>query len=1230
RSLNARMRSVREKEKLSLLLAAAIPDPAKLLFHLSTTPRLSEESDHDSESDREGAADEGVEGWMEKREDEGRRRARNGEAEGLDWLSDCIIESWGGLEYVALARSSSVALLGRRGDGLSILFAKPMPMEVGEEISSILLMGVGSRRVSGSIDGIILLVGTSDGRLSLLSESSALLFAHRFVHSPITAMRTTNENVLLISEHEMVQIDRKSLYTLVSEARKMNGGKKRVELDFTVLNRLSGETSMDAVAAPFGPTTMDRYAECSMKKFHGRMERSRGDVVYWLSLRESYGASGVWDSESREGVRDTIVKWGTQYLPTFLQSAMQSPELVPHETKSAVSWRVMGESRFAISLHPAPAGSPLVAVADNLARVAIVESTTGQIVRVWKGYRDASCGWIRVRGEGDKRALFLAILAPRRNLLEIWSAPNGRRVAARQVRGLALLESSSQVLSESLKRGKGADEGEDRLFLLGYKGNLYEIRVAFESLLQLNTDDEQHDRILLKETELVNISFLPSLVASLKTGAARRMALISYIHMARTVEQTEPVLRELTKFESLAPLCTALLSLCQSYSRLRGLCGRKRAEEGEEREEEGGMPDGFDEEAYGELRPLIEKILEEGRIRDESRPPTLFFSPEVLAVRTPMIGLSEFLTSFNMHTSPLKLTLLSDPSPFLSFLFTPLMEQRVDLDEFVCAVAALHIGQSDLSSLFTQFWSLTDSILPVHLTPSIHILGSLVGRSEEPATVGRRKSRTSSTSSLSDAEVKERMEEVARKSTDPLRGSVLLTLLSLFSHHERDDEFESVREDVQRLEGVLRVAPLLSRMSALSPDSEPITIEALMEGGTTVLREQVARVVSMDRLLPAQLLADPRLVPLREALPHSLDCSLLCAETAWTLMREWTGKSSFESARLAVEYAKAVVDRRLRCQLASLLWSTTLLGALKAVSNQSRGAERDLHAQLVPTHRVADFIICLFSLLSSLVPDVDGDEEAETLLESERARVEEWIEPVIVKKDKGAPSSSSSSSIKCESLVDVLHRQPDINDSCLYMHRMLLAAAHVTMAVGRSPSAVRDLFPTQLHGVLFSNLSSRVRSPDDEEYDVITKRRAALIERACNYPNPSTRDSLLFLCGEWQLMDMWQASDARRCLREGRCEEGCMLLATLPYKTRVAILTPAVAARLKMLAVDMEVMLSTKDERTLSDLCGDEFVDDTCADSTKKLMHILKSWSSAANPTKQLLLIGKSYFGLDV
>ncbi|GMR54092.1 hypothetical protein PMAYCL1PPCAC_24287, partial [Pristionchus mayeri] len=599
------MRKVREKEKLSLLLSASIPDPSKLLFHLSTTPRLSEESEGDSESDGdvEGAADEGVEGWAERKE-ERRRRGRNGETEGLDWLSDCIIESWGGLEYVALARSSSIALLGRRGDALSILFAKPLPMEVGEEISSILLMGMGSRRVPGSIDGIILLVGTSDGRFSLFSESSSLLFSHRFVHTPITAMRTTEENVLLISEHEMVQIERSSLYTLVGEARKING-KKRMELDFSLLNRMSVEVSMDGVACPRGPSPIDRYAECSLKKFHGKVERSRGDSVFWMSLRESYGATGIWESESREGVRDTIVKWGTQYLPSFLQSAMQSPELAPRETKSAVTWRVMGESRFAISLHPAPSECPLVAVADNLARVAIVESSTGQMVRVWKGYRDASCGWVRVAGDGGKRAVFLVILAPRRNLLEIWSAPNGRRVAARQVRGLALLQSSSQVLAESTKKGKEEGDAEDRLFLLGYKGNLYEIKVAFESLLQLNTDDEQHDRILLKETEMPSISGLPSLVSSLKTGAAKRMALISCIHTARTVEETEASLKELNQVESISPLCTSLLSLCQSYGRLSGLWRRERTSITLD------LPHSFDREAYEELLPLIEACLAE-------------------------------------------------------------------------------------------------------------------------------------------------------------------------------------------------------------------------------------------------------------------------------------------------------------------------------------------------------------------------------------------------------------------------------------------------------------------------------------------------------------------------------------------------------------------------------------------------------------------------------------------
>ncbi|GMR54091.1 hypothetical protein PMAYCL1PPCAC_24286, partial [Pristionchus mayeri] len=604
---------------------------------------------------------------------------------------------------------------------------------------------------------------------------------------------------------------------------------------------------------------------------------------------------------------------------------------------------------------------------------------------------------------------------------------------------------------------------------------------------------------------------------------------------------------------------------------------------------------------------------------DESEPSSLSSSIPLTLV--------EFLTSFNLHASPLKLSLGSDALPFLSFLFTPLMEERVDLDEFACVVATLHISQSDLCAMFTQFWSLTDSLLPSHLVPSIRILGTFVAKSEQPPAVGRRKSRTSSTSSISGVEVKERMEDIAKKSKDVLGGGVLLALLSLFSHHESIDEFESVREDIQRLEGILRVAPLLSRLSSLSPDEEKITIEALMEGGTTVLREQVARVVSMDRLLPSQLLADHRFTPLRDSLPHSLDCSLLCAETAWTLMREWTGKSSFDSCRLAIEYAKAVVDRRLRRQLSSLLWSTTLLGALRAVSNESRGAERDLHSQLVPNHRVADFIVCVFSLLSSLVQEGEGDDETETLLESERARVEEWIEPVVLTRDI---TKGGSGGVKCESLVEVLQRQGEMNEECLHLHRVLLAAAHVTVGVGRSLSAVRHLFPSQLHPALFSSLSSRVKTVDDDEMEGIGKGRASLIERACNYPNPATRDSLFFLCGEWQLMGKWQASDARRCLRESREEEGCLLLASLPHKTRVAILQPAVAARLKHIAAESQILLSAKDERTLSELCGDEFVDDASWESTKTLLSMLQSLSAAAASTKQLVLIASTYFGLDL
>lgn len=55
------------------------------------------------------------------------------------------------------------------------------------------------------------------------------------------------------------------------------------------------------------------------------------------------------------------------------------------------------------------------------------------ISRMWKGYREAECGWILCvedKKSNEKRvALFLVIYAPKKGIIEIWAMQQGPRVA---------------------------------------------------------------------------------------------------------------------------------------------------------------------------------------------------------------------------------------------------------------------------------------------------------------------------------------------------------------------------------------------------------------------------------------------------------------------------------------------------------------------------------------------------------------------------------------------------------------------------------------------------------------------------------------------------------------------------------------------------------------------------------------------------------------------------------
>jgi len=71
----------------------------------------------------------------------------------------------------------------------------------------------------------------------------------------------------------------------------------------------------------------------------------------------------------------------------------------------------------------------LAAVADTLGRILLVDTSRMIVIRMWKGYRNAQCGWMQGM-EGARRplGLYLVIYSAQRGIVEVWRARYGPRV----------------------------------------------------------------------------------------------------------------------------------------------------------------------------------------------------------------------------------------------------------------------------------------------------------------------------------------------------------------------------------------------------------------------------------------------------------------------------------------------------------------------------------------------------------------------------------------------------------------------------------------------------------------------------------------------------------------------------------------------------------------------------------------------------------------------------------
>ncbi|XP_064601694.1 rab3 GTPase-activating protein non-catalytic subunit-like isoform X2 [Liolophura sinensis] len=147
------------------------------------------------------------------------------------------------------------------------------------------------------------------------------------------------------------------------------------------------------------------------------------------------------------------------------------------------------------------------ATTDSFGRVFLIDVESGTAVRMWKGYRDAQLGWIQVKDDGENKyeesvrtAQFLVIYAPRRGILEVWTAVNGPRVAAFNVSKWARLISPGYgMMGLNNVTIKSVKNKAFQVILVDPKGTVKTLEVPFHLALSDKNSKRARDLHLLKK-----------------------------------------------------------------------------------------------------------------------------------------------------------------------------------------------------------------------------------------------------------------------------------------------------------------------------------------------------------------------------------------------------------------------------------------------------------------------------------------------------------------------------------------------------------------------------------------------------------------------------------------------------------------------------------------------------------------------------------------------------------
>ncbi|KAJ8045799.1 Rab3 GTPase-activating protein non-catalytic subunit [Holothuria leucospilota] len=488
------------------------------------------------------------------------------------WFQECIISLSPANDVLVVAFEERAVFLQQKWDPeakdgtdckYQIIFKGSLNQEDSECITSVMCIPLASQKRSshGAPDWTCVVVGFTTGYIRIYTEGGSLLLSQLLHEDPVLKLKCRTldmprfpglaeqqEELTILYPSALVTIDGFSLFQSLRAcrnqlARAAAGGVDAIKPPPLVYKKW-GLQNQDAIVDHVStglvtPCSFDQLHTASvLGGFKASVKSSPPVSTRYITAGAGpfvgfyYALDGTSQpllsevamavaSKLKSALFSAASGWlglgGKQKQPEEQSNQKARPKVEP-ATSLPIRFGLPDLRRHGDSISLAP-GLNLAVTTDSFGRIVLLDVNKCIAVRMWKGYRDAQCGWIQVREEqhpdkssGSKTdgmkqslrrvALFLVIYAPRRGILEVWNTQQGPRVAAFNVPksckllspGYGVMGLNNLAIQDSRYRPSVL-----QCCLLETSGLVRSIQVPFHLALSDKNSRRAHDLHLMKK-----------------------------------------------------------------------------------------------------------------------------------------------------------------------------------------------------------------------------------------------------------------------------------------------------------------------------------------------------------------------------------------------------------------------------------------------------------------------------------------------------------------------------------------------------------------------------------------------------------------------------------------------------------------------------------------------------------------------------------------------------------